>query len=72
MVKNKDILALEGTIENQKYRIILSYFDSCKKKSGDEYTRNRNIQKEVEKLTEVEPDVKLICLGDFNGRLTKI
>ena len=31
MVKNKDILALEGTIENQKYRIILSYFDSCKK-----------------------------------------
>ena len=26
----------------------------------------------MEKLIEVEPDVKLICLGDFNGRLTKI
>merc|ERR1711909_22955 len=72
LVNNVDIIALEGTIENLKYRIILSYFDSCNKKSGDEYTRNRNIQKDVEKLIEVEPDVKLICLEDFNGRLTKI
>merc|ERR1712179_410981 len=72
LVNNVDIIALEGTIENLKYRINLSYFDSSKKKSGDEYTRNRNIQKDVEKLIEVEPNVKLICLGDFNGRLAKI
>jgi len=39
--KNMDILALEGTIENQKYRIILSYFDSCKK-------NQERITKEIE------------------------
>ena len=70
--KNIDILALEGTIENQKYRIILSYFDSCKNKSGKEYNKNRIIQKDIERLIEVDPEVKLICLGDFNGRLEKI
>jgi len=26
----------------------------------------------VEKLLEVEPDTSLVCLGDFNGRLTKL
>ena len=31
LVNNVDIIALEGTIENLKYRIILSYFDSSKK-----------------------------------------
>ena len=72
IVDNVDILALEGTIENQKYRIILSYFDSCKNKSGKEYNKNRKIQKDIEDLIEVEPDVKLICLGDFNGRLKKL
>ena len=71
-VDNVDILALEGTIENQKHRIILSYFDSSKKKSGKEYDNNRKIQKDIENLMEVEPDVKLICLGDFNGRLKKL
>ena len=44
-VNNSDILALEGTVEDSKYRIILSYFDSCKKKNGKEFDRNRNIQK---------------------------
>ena len=34
LVNNVDIIALEGTIENLKYRIILSYFDSSKKNQG--------------------------------------
>jgi len=59
-VKNSDILALEGTIEDSRYRIILSYFDSCKKKSGKEFDRNRSIQKEIEKLIKVEPGTKLM------------
>merc|ERR1712055_1063422 len=71
-VDNSDVLALEGAIEDSKYRIILSYFDSNKKKQGDDFNRNRKIQKEIEKLIEVEPGTKLICLGDINGRLSKI
>ena len=43
--------------------------DSDKKKSGKNYNKNRKIQEEIEKLLEVEPEVSLICLGDFNGRL---
>ena len=30
------------------------------------------MQKEVENLMEVDPDTALICLGDMNGRLTKL
>ena len=41
--------------------------DSDKKKSGNNYNWNRNIQKQIEKLLEVDPDTTLICLGDFNG-----
>merc|ERR1711874_930176 len=33
---------------------------------------NRKIQKLMEKLMDVEPDVALICLGDINGTLTKL
>ena len=72
IVKNNDILALEGTIRGNKIRIILSYFDSTKLRSGKDYERNRKIQKDIEKLMEVEPDVALICLGDINGRLTRL
>merc|ERR1711874_112873 len=61
-----------GTVRNTKIRIILSYFDSKKLKSGVDFNRNGKIQKEIEKLIEVEPDTTLICLGDFNGRLTKL
>ena len=71
-VKNQDILALEGTIMNTKIRIVLSYFDSTKLKAGKDFDRNRKIQKEIEKLIEVDPGTTLICLGDFNGRLTKL
>ena len=46
--------------------------DSTKEKNGNEYNRNREIQKRVKKLFEVDPDVSLICLGDMNGRLKKI
>ena len=66
---SNDILALEGTVRGSKVRIILVYMDSDKKKSGKNYNKNRKIQEEVEKLLEVEPEVSLICLGDFNGRL---
>ena len=71
-IKNKDVLALEGTILNTKIRIILCYFDSTKLKSGTDFNRNRRLQKDIEKLLEVEPDTSLVCLGDFNGRLTRL
>merc|ERR1711874_893213 len=71
-VKNNDILALEGTIRGNKVRIILTYFDSTKLKSGKDFDRNRKIQKDIEKLIEVEPEVDLICLGDFNGRIARL
>jgi len=71
-VDNNDILALEGTVRGNKIRIILSYFDSTKNKSGRDYERNRKIQKTIEKLMEVEPDVALICLSDINGRLRRL
>ena len=41
-------------------------------KSEKDFKRNRNIQKQIEKLFSVEPDVSLVCLGDMNGRLTKL
>ena len=71
-IKSNDILALEGTIMNTKFRIVLCYFDSTKLLRGKDYERNRNLQKEIEKLMEVEADTSLIVLGDFNGRLTKL
>ena len=71
-VDSNDILALEGTVRGSKIRIILSYFDSTKNKSGRDYDRNRKIQKTIEKLMELEPDVALVCLGDINGRLTRL
>ena len=43
--------------------------NSDKKKSGKNYIRNKKTQNQMEKLIEVEPDVSLICLGDFNGRI---
>ena len=71
-VKNNDILALEGTIRGNKIRIILTYLDSTKLKTGKDYEINRKIQKDIVKLIEVEPDVDLVCLGDFNGRLSRL
>ena len=71
-VDNNDILAIEGKIRGCKVRIILIYMDSTKEKQGKDYNRNRKIQRQVEKLFEVEPDVSLICLGDLNGRLKKL
>ena len=71
-VDHSDVLALEGTMRGRKLRIILTYFDNSKSKSGKDFERNRKIQRITEKLMEVEPDVALICLGDINGRLTKL
>ena len=71
-VENKDILALEGMVRGDKTRIILSYFDSSKNKSGDEYKNNRTMQGKIEELMNVEPGVALVVLGDINGRLTKL
>ena len=71
-VDHSDIMALEGTIRGHKIRIILTYFDSTKNVSGIDFRRNRKIQKTIEKLMEVEPDMALMCLGDMNGRLTKL
>ena len=69
---DNDILALEGVIRGEKTRIILSYFDSSKNKTNEDYKRNREIQGKVESLMEVEPEVALISLGDMNGRLTRL
>ena len=71
-INNSDILAIEGKIRGCKVRIILVYMDSTKKKKGKDYNKKRKIQKQVEKLFEVDPDVSLICLGDMNGRLKKL
>ena len=46
--------------------------DSNKLIQGADYNRNRRLQTQIEKLFEVEPEVSLICLGDFNGRLQSI
>ena len=71
-IDHSDILALEGTMRGSKIRIILTYMDSSKNKSGIDFERNRKIQRIIEKLFEVEPDVALLCLGDFNGRLKRL
>ena len=71
-VDHSDVLALEGTMRGSKMRIILKYMDCSKNKTGKEYEENRKIQKIIEKLFEVDPDVALICLGDINGRLKKL
>ena len=54
-IKSKDILAIEGTIRGCKTRIILIYMDSNKRTKGVDFDRNRRIQKQVEKLFEVDP-----------------
>merc|ERR1711874_895030 len=36
------------------------------------FKNNREIQKEVESLMEVEADTELVCLGDMNGRLKRL
>ena len=41
----------------------------CKEKHGPRYTANREIQGEIEKYIQVEPNMNLICLDDFNGRI---
>ena len=42
-------MILEGTIHNEKIRIILTYMDCSKEKRGERYDANRAIQKEIEK-----------------------
>ena len=42
--------------------------DCCKEKHGPRYTANREIQAEIENI-QVEPNINLICLGDFNGKI---
>merc|ERR1712179_400770 len=71
-VKSSDILAVEGKINNNKFRIVLCYFGSKKLVKGTEYLKNRNLQKQVEKQMEVDPGTSLLVLGDFNGRLAKL
>ena len=44
-------------MRGSKIRIILTYMDSCKNKTGKDFEENRKIQKIMEKLFEVEPEV---------------
>ena len=60
--KSNDILALEGKINNMKCRIVLCYFDCTKLLQGKDFKRNRYIQKQVEKLIEVDPSTALLVL----------
>ena len=71
-VKSSDILAVDGRVNNTKFRIVLCYFGSKKLVKGTDYQKNRNLQKQVEKLMEVDPGVSLLVLGDFNGRLAQL
>ena len=43
VVEDNDILALEGVIRGEKSRIILSYFDSSKNRTNEDFKRNREI-----------------------------
>ena len=69
---SKDILAVEGKVNNRKARIVLCYFDCTKQLSGDDYERNRTIQSKVENLMGVDPCTALLVLGDINGRLVEL
>ena len=69
---SKDILAVEGKVNNRKTRIVLCYFDCTKQLSGDDYERNRTIQSKVESLMGVDPGTALLVLGDMNGRLVEL
>merc|ERR1711888_219135 len=69
---SKDILGVEGRVNNRKCRIILCYFDCTKQLSGEDYKRNRLLQTKVESLLEVDPDTFLMVLGDMNGRLVEL
>merc|ERR1712082_338893 len=71
-VKSNDILALEGTINCTRCRIVLCYFNCNKLRHGKEFNKNRVLQKQVEDLMEVDPNTDLIVLGDMNGRLSKL
>ena len=65
-------MVLEGLIYGENTRIILTYMDCSKMKSGKNYEHNRKIQKIIEKWMEVEPGTMLICLGDFNARMKEL
>ena len=67
--KSRDIMILDGTIFNEKIRIILAYFNCSKEVEGSKYEANREIQREMEHYMQVEEDKHLLCLGDINGRL---
>jgi len=66
---NNNVMILEGTIHNKNIKIILTYMDYFKGKQGAEYEENRNIQREIEKQMEIEPDKYVLYLGDLKGRL---
>ena len=70
--KSNDILVVEGRIYGKNIRIILTYMDCTKMKSGKDYEHNRKIQKNIEKWMEVEPETMLVCLGDFNARMKEL
>merc|ERR1712030_127364 len=64
--ENNDVMVLESI------RIILTYMDCSKMKSGKHYEHNRKIQKIIEKWMEVEPGTMLMCLGDLNARTKEL
>ena len=70
--KSNDILVVEGKIYNKNIRIILTYMDCTKLKSGKDFEHNRKIQKKIEKWMDVEPETMLVCLGDFNARMKEL
>merc|ERR1711888_512769 len=65
-IKSEDIQVVEGTIFNERIKIILTYFNCCKLRAGRRYQENREMPKEVEEHMIVEDDVNLVVLGDMN------
>ena len=47
--QSNDILVIEGKVYNKNIRIILTYMDCTKTKSGKDFEHNREIQKKIEK-----------------------
>lgn len=54
--KSEDIKVIEGTVYNEKMRMILAYFNCSKELAGKRYQENRNMQEEIEEVMQVEED----------------
>ena len=59
---SEDIMVLDGTIHNEKIRIILAYFNCSKELEGSIYQENREMQREIDGFMQIE-EYKHLILG---------